>query len=103
MLPPPELCTRPERWGLQRSADNKCLARAPGAMGIAPLFYTDRERWSSTSFSTTLGIRQGRDVPQLLVLARRDLAQDAPHDLARAGLRQAGDDLDAVRRGDRRR
>src|SRR5947209_10973956 len=45
------------------------------------------------------GVRQGSDVPQLLVLAGGDLAQDAAHDLARPRLGQAGDDLDAVRRG----
>src|SRR4051812_37504605 len=42
-------------------------------------------------------VRQGGDVSELVVLAGGDLAQDTPHDLARAGLGQAGDDLDTVR------
>ena len=36
-----------------------------------------------------------------LALARRDLAQDAAHDLARAGLRQLRHEVDVVRLRDR--
>src|SRR5947208_4615477 len=40
------------------------------------------------------------DVPQVVVLPRGDLAQDAPHDLSGAGLGQAGHDLHALGHGE---
>src|SRR6185312_10091621 len=47
------------------------------------------------------GIGEGGDVAELVGLVLADLAQDAAHDLARAGLGQAGRPLDVVGRGDR--
>ena len=46
-------------------------------------------------------IRQRRRIPQRAHISLGDLAQDTPHDLARAGLRQARRPVDHVRRGDR--
>ncbi|MPL84631.1 hypothetical protein SDC9_30596 [bioreactor metagenome] len=47
------------------------------------------------------GIGQRRDVAKAAIIVLGDLAQDAAHDLARAGLRQAGRPLDQVGLGDR--
>src|SRR6266446_3056182 len=47
------------------------------------------------------GIGQGRHVAEGVVLVGGDLAQNAPHDLAGAGLRQAGRPLQQVGGGDR--
>ena len=47
------------------------------------------------------GIRQGRGVAEAARLVLGDLAQDAAHDLAGAGLRQARCELDLVGRRDR--
>src|SRR5712671_1837010 len=46
-------------------------------------------------------VGQGRDVAQLAVLVGGDLAQDAAHDLAGAGLRQVRGPLQQIGRGDR--
>ena len=46
-------------------------------------------------------IGEGRGVAERAELVLGDLAQDAAHDLAGAGLGQAGRELDQVRRGDR--
>jgi len=43
------------------------------------------------------GFRQRGDVAHALVLRRGDLPQDAPHDLAATGFRQARRDVDDVR------
>ena len=58
-----------------------------------PLFFTRS--------STTGGIGEGRGVAEVAEIVLGDLAQDAAHDLARAGLGQAGRPLDHVGRGDR--
>lgn len=42
-------------------------------------------------------IRQGRDIPQLILLARQNLSQNAAHNLARASLGQIRHDIDALR------
>lgn len=41
-------------------------------------------------------VRERRDVAQLILLARQDLAQDAAHDLAAARLGQVRDDVDGL-------
>jgi hypothetical protein len=46
-------------------------------------------------------VGEGRGVAEETGLVRRDLAQDAPHDLARAGLLQSGRPLQEVGGGDR--
>src|SRR5437660_4620569 len=47
------------------------------------------------------GISERRGVAERAVIVLGDLAQDAAHDLARAGLGQPGRELDEVGRGDR--
>ena len=46
------------------------------------------------------GVGQRRGVTHVLQLVAGDLAQDAPHDLARAGLGQARRPLDQLRLGE---
>src|SRR5262245_42119409 len=46
-------------------------------------------------------VGQRRGIAERAVFVLGDLAQDAAHDLAGAGLRQAGGELDEIRRGDR--
>src|SRR5215471_4568978 len=47
------------------------------------------------------GVGERRGVTEVAVFVLGDLAQDAPHDLARARLRQAWRELDEIGRGDR--
>ena len=44
-----------------------------------------------------LRLRQGGDITHAVVFAGGDLAEDAPHDLPAASLRQAGGDVDDIR------
>ena len=46
------------------------------------------------------GIREGRGVTEVADVAGGGLAEDTPHDLARARLRQAADEEHAIRGGD---
>ena len=46
-------------------------------------------------------VSQCGNIPQALIFSRGNLAQDPPHDLARAGFRQPRRPLDDIRRGNR--
>src|SRR5690606_37097782 len=82
-----------------------CRCGKLGAMGgggkpAAPAWLTSAVLPVVDQVANHAGIRQGGGIAERAVVVLGDLAQDAAHDLAGAGLGEAGRELDQVGRGD---